>query len=287
VKVITDVIKHRKKIRKSIKKYGRFAEHNFFHYLNCETSGDKNVFFDYGHNKGILMQYDLKNDIWRLFPCGILSPKKKRMKLFFQATSYVLKKRNASKFVVEVSEGVRKEILKKFKTSKIFRVCTYTYILHWPIYNMDQWDPKLKGLRMKKLRNIKNRFYKRLKIRVKNSREVPKEKLKNIFFGWMKKRSVSDSVDKEYYLNLINNNFKGMDIAKTIYVNGKAATITAGWKIPNSNDYYSAIGIVDYSYSGLGEIANIDDLNRLKKKGYRCVDFGGSDKVLLKFKKKV
>ena len=75
-------------------------------------------------------------------------------------------------------------------------------------------------------------------------------------------------------------------MAKTLYVNGKPATITAGWKIPNSNYYYSAIGIVDYSYVGLGEIANIDDLNRLKREGYKCVDFGGSDRVLLRFKKK-
>ena len=70
-------------------------------------------------------------------------------------------------------------------------------------------------------------------------------------------------MDTDYYLNLINNDFKGIDIAKTLYVDGRPSTITAGWRIPNSNNYYSAIGIVDYSYPGLGEVVNIDDLNRL------------------------
>jgi len=75
-------------------------------------------------------------------------------------------------------------------------------------------------------------------------------------------------------------------MAKTLYVNNRPCTITAGWRIPNSNNYYSSIGIVDYSIPDLGEITNIDDLNRLKKKGFDFVDFGGSDKVLLYFKKK-
>ena len=97
---------------------------------------------------------------------------------------------------------------------------------------------------------------------------------------------MNDTVDKEYYLNLIDSNFKGVDMAKTMYVDGKPATITAGWKIPNTKDYYSAIGIVDYSFPGLGEIANIDDLNRLKRMGFKYVDFGGSDKILLQFKRK-
>ncbi|MEK6869533.1 MAG: hypothetical protein AABX74_04840, partial [Nanoarchaeota archaeon] len=80
--------------------------------------------------------------------------------------------------------------------------------------------------------------------------------------------------------------FKGMDMAKTLYVNGKPCTITAGWKIPNTKNYYSSIGIFDYSCQGLGEIANMDDLNRLKKQGYEYADFGGSEKALLSFKRK-
>jgi len=286
LKVIFDVSKNKKKIKKSIKKYGHFAEHNFFHYMYCETPYDKNVVFDYGRGRILLMQYEKKNNIWLLFPCSILAPKSERLKLLWHATNYVLRKKKAKKFFVEISEETRNGLMKKLKASKSLRSSTSIEILYWPVYDMKSWDKKLKGNRMKKLRNIRNRFYKRHRVSVKNTKDVPIEKLKQIFTNWTKKRAVSESIDKDYYLNLINSRFKGFTMAKTLYVNGNPATINAGWKIPNSEYYYSAIGIVDYSYVGLGEISNIDDLNRLKRKGYKCVDFGGSDKLLLRFKKK-
>jgi hypothetical protein len=286
LKVVYDVLKHKKRVNNSIKKYGHFAEHNYKHYLYCENSEDKNVFFDYGNSKGMLMQFDEKANIWTLFPEGILAPEKDRQELLWDALHYTLKKEKAKKFTMEVSEDMRKKILQKFKRQNGMRVCTYLYTLHWPMYNMDSWDPELGGNKMKKLRNIRNRFYKKYKIKVKDTKTIPKEKLTEIFNNWLKKRSMNDKVDTDYYLNLINNDFNGVDIAKTMFVDDKPATITAGWKIPNSNNYYSAIGIVDYSYPGLGEVVNIDDLNRLKRKGYDYVDFGGSDKILLNFKRK-
>ncbi len=286
MKVIYDVVKHHKKIKKAIKKYGYFAEHNYLHYLYNEAQWNKNIVFDFGNNRILLTQFQSKNNIWSLFPNGILAPENERLDLLLQVTNYVLKKQKAKKFVVEVLEDIRKGILNKFKIRNSFRVCNSTYVLYWPIYNMDLWSPKLKGNKWKKLRNVRNRFYKRNKVRVKDSKDVSKEELKKILLSWFKKRTCNDRVDKNYYFNLIDNNFKGLDMAKTLYVNNKPCTITAGWKIPNSNNYYSSIGIFDYSYPGLGEVANIDDLNRLKRKGFGYIDFGGSDKTLLYFKKK-
>ena len=286
LKVIHDTINHQKKIKKAIKKYGYFAEHNYLHYIYHETKLEKNVFFDFGKDKCLLAQFDKKNNIWSLFPNGILAPKKERLNLLLEASDYILKKQKAKKFVLEVSEGMKKEILNNFKTKNGIRICKNTYILYWPLYNMRLWNSKLKGSKWKKLRNIKNRFHRHNRVSIKDSKNVPKEELKRILSSWLKKRKDHDRVDKEYYSNLINNNFKGADMAKTMYVNGKPCTITAGWKIPNSNNYYSSIGILDYSCQGLGEAANIDDLNRLKKEGYDYVDFGGSDNALLYFKKK-
>jgi hypothetical protein len=286
LKVIYDVVKHQKKIKTAIKKYGHFAEHNHLHYLYNETKWDKNVFFDFGKDKILLAQFYKEGNVWSLFPNGVLAPKSERLDLLLEATNYILKKQKAKKFVVEVSEDIRKGLLNKFKIKNSFRACNYTETLYWPMYNMDLWSSKLKGSKWKKLRNVRNRFYRRNKVRVKDSKDVPKEELKRILSSWLKKRNDNDRVDKDYYSNLIDNNFKGIDMAKTLYVNGKPCTITAGWKIPNSNNYYSSIGILDYSYPGLGEVANIDDLNRLKRMGYDYVDFGGSDKVLLYFKKK-
>lgn len=286
MKVIYDVVKNKQKINSSIKRHGYFAEHNYNHYSYCESEEDKNVFFNFGRNKGLLMQFEKYANTWHLFPNGILAPEKERLDMLLESVKYVLKKEKAKKIVMEVSEDIRKGILNLFKKPNGMRVCTYLYTLYWPLYNMDKWDPKLKGNKMKKLRNIRNRFYKRNEVRVVDSKKVPKEKLKKILNNWLRKRNANDRVDEDYYLNLINNNFEGLDMAKTMYVNGIPATITAGWKIPNSNNYYSAIGMIDYTFQGLGEAANIDDLNKLKREGYDYADFGGSDKILLRFKKK-
>jgi len=285
LKVIYDVVKHQKKIKRSIKKHGYFAEHNYLHYLYNQTEWDKNIFFDFGNDKVLLTQFYEKNNVWSLFPNGILAPEKDRLGLLLEASDYILKEQKAKKFYVEVLEGLRKGILNKFKVKNSFRACDAD-ILYWPMYNMNLWSEKLEGSKWKKLRNVRNKFYKEHKVRVRDSREVPKEELNKIVLDWLKRRSDNDRVDKDYFLNLIDNNFEGLDMAKTMYIDGKPCTITAGWKIPNSNNYYSSIGIVDYSYPGLGEVTNIDDLNRLKRKGFDYVDFGGSDKVLLYFKKK-
>jgi hypothetical protein len=285
LKIVSDVVKNEQKIKKSIYKYGYFAEHNYLHYFYNQTELDKNIFFDFGNNKLLLCQFDEKNNIWSLFPNGILAPEKERLGLLSEVMKYTLKEKKALKFVVEVSEDIREELLKKFELKNGFRACSAD-ILYWPVYNMDLWDSKLKGGKWKKLRNVHNTFYRRNKVRVEDSKNVPKEELKEILSCWLRKRDARDIVNKKYFFNLIDNDFRGVETAKTLYVNGKPCSITAGWKIPNSNNYYSSVGIVDYSYPGLGEVANIEDLNRLKKKCFEYVDFGGSDKVLLEFKMK-
>lgn len=286
MKIYDNVTKHQKRIENSIKKYGHFAEHNFTHYLYSEGRFGKNVFFDFGSGRGVLTKFHQRGNSWNLFPNGILAPKDERLGLLLETVDYILKKKKGKKFAVEVSEDLRKEILDKLQAGNGLRACSCNYVLYWPLYNMDLWDCELKGSRWKKLRNIKNRFLRKNAVKVVDSIKVPKEKLKEIVAKWMGKRQKNDKVDKDYYYKLIENNFKGMDMAKTLYVNGKPCTITAGWKIPNTKNYYSSIGIFDYSCQGLGEIANIDDLNRLKKEGYEYVDFGGSEKALLSFKRK-
>ncbi len=286
MKLYDNIIEHQERIKDSIKKYGYFAEHNYSHYLYSETKSNKNIFFDFGGNKGVLARFHQRGNSWSLFPNGVLAPKNERLELILKTTEYVLKKKKGKKFVVEVSEGLRKEILDKLQARNNLRACSCNYVLYWPLYNMDLWDYELKGSKWKKLRNIKNRFLRKNKVKVADSIKVPKEKLKGIVAKWLAKRQKNDKVDEDYYYRLIENNFKGMDMAKTLYVNGKPCTITAGWKIPNTKNYYSSIGILDYSYPDLGEIANIDDLNRLKKEGYEYVDFGGSEKTLLSFKRK-
>ena len=286
VRIISDIARNKGKILESMAKYGHFAEHNFLHYTYCESPGVKNVLLDCGKGRLILMQHDQRKNLWKLFPCGVLAPEDERTGLLLRAADIILKEKKARKLVVEVSEKMRRELLRALSKPNGIKACKYTYTLHWPLYNMDQWDPELKGSRMKKLRNIRNRFYKRNKITVKDSRQVPKETLKKILLDWASRRTMNDHINRAYYQNLIENGFQGIDFAKTIYVNGQPATITAGWRIPNSRNSFSAIGIVDYSCPGLGEIANLEDLAMLKESGFEYVDFGGSDEILLRFKKK-
>ena len=286
MKIIDDIVKYKDKIKRGIKKYGHSAEHNYNHYVYSETKSDKNVFFDFGSGRGVLTKFCQRGNSWSLFPNGVLAPKDGELDLLLKTADCILKKKKGKKFAVEVSEGLRKEILERLRARNGLRACSCNYVLYWPLYNMELWDSKLRGSRWKKLRNIKNSFSRRNRIRVVDSKTVPKDKLKVIVAKWLSKRQNNDRVDKNYCYGLIDNNFKGTDMAKTIYVNGKPCTITAGWRIPNTKNYYSSIGVFDYSYHGLGEIANIDDLNRLKKKGYKYVDFGGSERALLSFKRK-
>jgi len=198
LKVISDVAKHEKTIKKSIKKYGYFAEHNYTHYFYNQNKWNENLFFDFGNDKILLMQFEKENNIWSLFPNSILAPEAERLELLMEAANYILKKRNGKKFIVEVSEDLKKKILNRFKLKNSFRACS-SDILYWPVYNMDLWDLKLRGNKWKKLRNVKNRFYKRNKIRVINSKNVPKEELKKILSSWLKKRDARDIVEKRIF----------------------------------------------------------------------------------------
>src|SRR3989338_1720082 len=87
------------------------------------------------------------------------------------------------------------------------------------------------GRRCKKMRNIRNRFIRQHRIRMVDSRKVPKRMLEGIVSNWLRKRKHSDTVEKEYYYNIIASGFKGFRFAKTLYVDGEPCTITAGWDV--------------------------------------------------------
>ena len=63
-----------------------------------------------------------------------------------------------------------------------------------------------------------------------------------------------------------------MDVIEDILDNKKEILNCIGWKIPNSRNYYSGIGLCNYRYPGLGEITNIDDLTQIKHKKFPLAD---------------
>ena len=136
------------------------------------------------------------------------------------------------------------------------------------------------------MRNIKNRLYRNHRIDFKNPKDFSKSQLKGIVKDWIACRVGNDGAEPKSYYNNIENNFKGFDNVKVMSVDGEPCAINAGWKIINSNNYYSCVGLLNYKYSGLGEVSNLQYLIFLKKKKFDFVDFGGSDMPLLEFKNK-
>lgn len=282
MRIFEDIVKAKQKVTSAIKKYGFSPEHNYYNYLYLQIPDRKCLFFDFGQKKGVIAFYNKKNNTWRVIN-GVFAPSQERFDIFLKFLDWVIKEKKSRKVFVEAPEDFKSEIFNKLRNLYKFNV---NYLLHWPIYNLDDLDERLSGKQWKKLRNIKNRYYKSFKIEIRNPVMIKKSKLKNILFSWVKKRYPRDRANSAYYLNMIENNFKGFSIKRAITLSGEVCSFSAGWEIPNSKVFYSGIGIFNYRYKDLGDFINLDDLLHLKKLGYKYVDLGGSEKALLYFKKK-
>lgn len=282
MKIYDDIVKARRKVTSSINKYGFSPDHNYYNYLYTQNTGKKCIFFDFGQAKGVIAFYNKRNSIWRVIN-GIFAPKADRMTVLKDFIDWAFKKKKSRKIFIESSEDFKVEVFKKLKNSYKFNV---NYLLHWPVYDLSNLDGKLSGKKWKKLRNINNRFFKSFKVEIKNPRRVNSDILKNILFGWTRRRYPRDRANFDYYVNAINNKFMGFSVLRAISLNGEVCSFSGGWVVPNSKIFYCGVGIFNYKHKDLGDFVNLDDLLHLKKLGYKYVDFGGSEKSLLHFKKK-
>lgn len=283
MKTIQDIENNKSKIIKSINRFGFLPEHNYYHYLCKQTPYKRCIFFDFGRNRGVMSVFNKKNNVWYATN-GILAPQNEIIDIFMKFADNVMAKKKSKKIVVEADESFKSDVFKRLKNSKY--KASMNYSLYWPVYNVGKWDEKLGGKQWKKFRNIRNRFYNNLLIEVKDPRKSGKNTLKSILFSWLKRRHPRDRVDYSYYLNLIENNFKGFGMVRGISINKELCSISAGWEIPNSNDFYLGIGIFNYKHKDMGDFINLEDMIYLKKLGYRHIDLGGSDKAILNFKMK-
>ena len=281
MKLNEDILEAKRKITNAINAYGFSPDHNYYNYLYSQGHGKKCVFFDFGQNKGIVAFHNEKKRIWRIIN-GIFAPKQERLEILQEFLEWAHSEKN-SKVFVEFQEDFKAEVFSKLKVSYRMNV---SYILYWPVYDLDNLDEKLAGKEWKKLRNIRNRFLTGHKFEIKNPRRVDKEELKSVLVSWTKKRYPRDRVNFEYYANIINNKFEGFDVLRAISLDGKVCAFSGGWNVPNSSHFYYAIGIFNYNHKYLGDFVNLDDLLHIKKEGHRIVDLGGSDKSTIMFKKK-
>ena len=283
IKVYKDIRKCKSKIINSIRKFGFSPEHNYYHYLYKQTPHKRCIFLDFGQKKGVMAMLNRKNSVWSVVN-GILAPPEDKSDVFMGFIDYALSRKKAKKVYVEARADLKSIIFKALKNSKYKASMNYT--LYWPVYDIQKWDEKLSGRQWKKFRNIRNRFYNHSSIRARKPRKIDKNALEAILFSWLKRRHPRDSVDSSYYLNVIDNNFRGFDMARALSINGGLCSISAGWKIPNSDGFYLGIGIFNYRHKDMGDFVNLDDFMHLKKIGCKQIDLGGSDKAILHFKMK-
>ncbi len=284
MEAITDILSRKDTIERSIKAHGFFAEHNFWHFYYKGHGNGKSIFLSSGNDMGV-MAYRTRSGVWHLL-AEVLAPEKSRLRLFMQFLRYAYEEGSASKVTVEVTGPFRQRLLEHIRKSSEYRIPKYHWVLKWPLFNMRSWDSSLSGKAWKKTRNIINRLHRKHDISIRPASGFKKSELRSVVSRWVKRRRDNDQVDSKYYMNIIDNNFRGFDITRVVAIDNKPCAITGGWKVPNTNNYYSSLGLLDYSYPGIGELANVDDLQHLKKKGFSFVDFGGSFGSLTDFKKK-
>ena len=282
--IIDNFDSNKKEIMNYIEKYGFSREHNYWFFYNQQSNYAKIFFFRHKDAGLFLIKY--KSRIWEIIG-DVMGKEERRLELFKNILDYILLTKKDKKVFVFVPEKSYRDINIFLQKSNKYRITKEPLIYFTPVFNMKKWDDNLVGSKWKKLRNVKNKFLKSYSVEFVPSKEIDKEKLNQVVLKWKKGRS---KIEKNYYvqmyLNFIKNNFEGTDIARSVVVDGKPCTITCGWKIPNSKNYYSAIGLYNYKYKGLGELANIDDLIWIKKKNFLLADFGDSTESLLHFKKK-
>lgn len=274
--------------------FGRAPEHNYTYFLTT-AEGAQSLFLKSESGHGALLNFREKAKE-AVMIAEALAPKEKQIEFLHQAISTCFSQLPIKKLVVEQDEALRAETLKSLKGTG-YKALAPRYALYWPVFKMREWSGgAMQGEDWKKLRNIKNRFYSEHNVEAVDSTAVAKDKLKKIVQDWVERRKLlgmganrkdSNLAYYQRYIDMIDFNFEGTKFAKTLVVDGEPCSITAGWEIPNNDKaYYSAMGITNYRHEGLGEVANLDDLNRLKSAGYELVDFGGSPMPLLKFKLK-
>lgn len=286
MEIISDILGNKDLIIRIINKHAHAAEHNFYCYYYHGSEKEKPYFFRFDDDSALMAYYLKGKKSWLLFSEPLTSEDQKAaLLLTFIREIFKTQPFPTKKVFMELTEKTRRNLLKVLKNSD-FRSSRINYSLIWPVFDMDSWDgDKMSGKDWKDVRYYWKKFLHEHKVEFIGPNEAKNEELKALVYDWSKQRNPKEKAYIEVYLNIIDNNFKGYDVVRIMLVDGKASAITAGMKIKNEY-YYSAVGIYNRIHDRIGEVANMDDLITLKNNGYKYVDFGGSWKDALDFKKK-
>jgi hypothetical protein len=269
----------RERVSKCIEQFGWAPEHQVNCFFHSKDEDFESAFFMTPDGRGLLVHiYDTE---WVLFS-EPLAPEDERGRLVKALCREAFTHAGIGKVVVELVPQTRRALLEVLPPE--FRSRSIAETMWWPVLDLAAYDPSFTGPEYKSLRNAKNRFFREHSVETKDAREVSKTDIHDIVKRWQKGRKASHNVMPAEYHALIDDDFRGADSTRVVFVDGKPEAFYAGWQIPRTRTYYLAISLHSYAHWGLGEVAMIDALDHLKTGGWEAVDLGGSDKKLFAFK---
>ena len=272
------------RIEKIIKKYGYAPEHNFWWYQSQADKNEKNVFVEFDDGTGLFTIEGKDKKRVTIFSSPI-APPLRRVLIIIEYLQYIFQSSEIKKVKFELETPLFKELIEALPSFIKARAINYT--LTWPIYDIKSFNPVLTGKHWKTLRKEKNKFYQNHRVNIVDARTYENKKALHLIIDqWREKRQGHDRSHFFPYHNFIDGNFIGSAEARVFVVDDKAVGINAGWLIPNSNRFYGALGIHDYSLTDLGDVLYLEDLVWLKMHGYIEADMGGGEDALTYFKSK-
>ena len=181
MEIIEDFLNNKRILLKSIKKYGYAPEHNFWYFLNLQGKTDKCLYFCFQNNTGIMAQ------VYRDRSCEmvaeVLAPENEKLEIFEEFLEYSLSKMKLKKLFVFVSNDFKNKIQKMARKNNKYHL-SRPRAYYCPIFSLKNLDERLPGKIWKKIRNMRNRFYKDNKVEILPSKYFGKKQLGNIVMQW-------------------------------------------------------------------------------------------------------
>ncbi len=277
-----NILDARPRIEKTIQKYGYATEHNYhwYQYCSADRKGKSDGILALSADGSALLTQE--NDRINYVFSEPLANGDRRQEILEEYLEYVFAKTDVKKVSLELNTGLRKKLLANLPSH--LRASATNYTLEWPVMNLEKFDLALPGGHFKHIRNARSKFYREHKVEIKDARQVEKKELEKIVDDWKKQRGAKDRTWSDRYYNMIENGFAGTQGGRAMVVDGEIHGFNAGWLIPNSQRYYGAVGLHDYSYADLGLMIYLEDLEWMKKQGFKEADMGGGEKALTNFK---
>ncbi|MEK7150947.1 MAG: GNAT family N-acetyltransferase [Patescibacteria group bacterium] len=268
---------------KSIALYGYAPEHNVYDYKYAIDEDTDNIFVSFNDDMGILAKKEKQEPIWWML-AEPLAPDLKRVEILVIFLKNIFQAQGAVQANLELMEDTYKAFIKALPDN--LQAQEPSEILTAPIFELDQFDPELRGNKYKNIRSFVRQYHKAHTIEVLDATKLSIKDLLDFIARWRRGRTAQDEPLDEYYMHIVRENFLGFDTARAVISDGIIVGLNGGWRVPNGGQYYKAFGLHDYSDRALGDVMMVEELSWLKRAGYKKADFGAGNKTLTDFKKR-